>query len=165
MENIVARITADPIDAGAFVAAFPEPAHGAAVFFFGVVRNENHRRSVTAVSYDAHPRLAQRELERIAGELVATVGPSVKIRVTHRTGRLAVGEASVAIGVSTPHRAEAFAAARAVIEEIKKRLPVWKREHYADGESEWLRGHALCGHHGREATSSAPSATPGSSAR
>jgi molybdopterin synthase catalytic subunit len=83
--------------------------------------------------------MAERVLADIAME--AEGGTSgCELRVVHRTGELKVGEASVAIAISTPHRAEAFSAARYVIEEIKKRLPVWKHEHYADGAPAWVRG-------------------------
>lgn len=145
--NVRCDITAEPLDANAFSLSLAAPGHGAVTVFFGVVRDENLGRSVVAVSYDAHPALARRVLVAIAEEAAARAGASVHVHAIHRTGRLVVGEASVAIGVSTPHRAEAFDAARYVIEEIKKRLPVWKKEHYADGDSEWLRGHALCGAH------------------
>ena len=92
------------------------------------------------MEYEGYAAMAREQLAAIAVE-AAELARTDRLAAIHRLGTLVVGEVSVAIAVSTPHRAEAFAAARHVIEEIKKRLPVWKREHYLDREAEWLDGH------------------------
>ena len=120
--------------------------HGAQTFFFGAVRAENRGKMVIAVAYDAVPVLAEKILNEIAVECREQWGNDLHIRIEHRTGKLAVGELSVGIGVTSQHRDEAFLASRYIIEEIKVRVPIWKKEIYADGETEWLKGHALCQH-------------------
>lgn len=124
------------------------PSHGGIAVFYGVVRNLNHGRVVTAVSYESHKALAEKELNSIIGEARSKWGESLDAVVFHGTGRLRVGEISVGIGVSSPHRSEAFEACRYIIEELKVRIPIWKQEHYVDGDSEWLKGHELCQHGG-----------------
>jgi molybdopterin synthase catalytic subunit len=104
-----------------------------------VVRNENEGRGVAHLEYQAYAEMAERKLREIADEAIARWGTG-DIRVLHRVGRLEVGEASVGIAVASPHRAEAFEACRYVIDELKKRVPVWKREGYVDGETEWVPG-------------------------
>ena len=116
-------------------------AHGAQSLFLGVVRDEHEGRRVTAVTYEAFAPLAEKALAEIVAE--AESRWPVQVAAAHRLGRLAIGEASVGIAAGSPHRAEAFEACRFVIEEIKRRLPVWKKEHYSDGESRWLSGCAL----------------------
>lgn len=122
-----------------------DPAHGAFTSFAGVVRSRNLGRDVIAVSYDVFEPLAVATLRRIC-ERVEEAHRPVHIHVTHARGRLPVGEASVVIAVSTPHRKESFAACRAVIEALKHEAPIWKQEHYVDGDSEWVQGHSLCHH-------------------
>jgi molybdopterin synthase catalytic subunit len=111
-----------------------------------VVRNTNHGRQVQAVSYDAHPALAETCFREICQEASGRWGETLQVALIHRVGRLEVGEISVSIAIGLPHRDEAYQASRYVIEELKKRAPIWKKEHYIDGESEWLQGHALCSH-------------------
>lgn len=112
---------------------------GAVLLFLGVVRDHNDGRPVTGMEYEAYREMAEKVLEEIAVEVEKRWGTD-RIVVLHRIGTLEIGEASVAIAVSTPHRAEAYEASRYVIEEIKERLPVWKREHYEDGELRWVPG-------------------------
>lgn len=133
-----ARITSDPIDAAALLAQ-AGPADGAAVLFVGIVREENDGRPVSGMTYETYAALAAKELERILRDVTARTGVT-HLAAEHRTGDLAIGETSVAIVAASPHRAEAFEAARAVIEEIKQRLPVWKHEHYVDGADRWIEG-------------------------
>jgi len=121
------------------------PDCGASDLFFGMVRNRNHGRDVLAVQYDAYVPLAKAELRRISEEAFLMAKTEGTILIRHRTGKLKVGEVSVLIVALTPHRAEAFQVCRYVIEELKKRAPIWKKEFYQDGETEWLKGHALCG--------------------
>jgi molybdopterin synthase catalytic subunit len=133
------RVTTDPIDPAAVLADVGDAADGAVLLFLGTVRNHNDGRPVTGVRYDAYVEMAERVLSAIAREAAERLGTD-RIAVVHRIGELAVGEASVAIAVSSPHRAEAFDACRYVIEEIKQRLPVWKEERYIEGGSRWLDG-------------------------
>ena len=136
---IYASIVQDPIDPAAVFARVGGPEDGAAVLFVGTVRDHADGRSVRGMRYDAYDAMARQVLMEIAREAAERTG-SHRVAVVHRTGELAIGEPSVAIAVSHPHRAEAFEASRYVIEEIKKRLPVWKKEHYTDGEEEWVQG-------------------------
>jgi molybdopterin synthase catalytic subunit len=132
-------ITRDVIDPMAVLSLVGSPADGAAILFLGTVREENDGRSVSGMSYDAFVEMAEPVLREIAVEAAERAG-SDRIAVVHRIGELRIGEVSVAIAVSSAHRAESFDAARYVIEQIKVRLPVWKHEHYLDGESSWLAG-------------------------
>jgi molybdopterin synthase catalytic subunit len=116
-----------------------DPSDGAVVLFLGVVRDHAGGRPVTGMTYEVYRAMAGTILGDIARAAAARLGTD-HLAVIHRVGGLAVGEVSVAIAASSPHRAEAFAAARQVIEEIKGRLPVWKRERYADGEASWVSG-------------------------
>ncbi len=112
--------------------------HGAVVTFVGTVRAENHGRRVTALEYEAYEPLALRSFERIRDE-AGRYWPSVRLAVHHRTGRLAVGEASVVIAAASPHRGEAFAACRYAIERVKQIAPVWKKEFFEGGDV-WIEG-------------------------
>jgi len=141
--RIVSRVVSEPIEYEAVLREASAGGFGAQVVFWGVVRDENEGRPVVAVTYDAHPALAERTFRDIAVEACQRWGDDLSVVVIHRTGRLAVGEASVAVGVGSPHRDEAYLASRYVIEQLKVRSPVWKLEHYREGDSEWLRGHSL----------------------
>ncbi|MGH7663951.1 MAG: molybdenum cofactor biosynthesis protein MoaE [Gemmatimonadaceae bacterium] len=112
-------------------------ANGAAVLFVGTVRDVSEGRSVQGIEYSAYVAMAERELAAIVQEASDRYATSC-IVAEHRVGVLELGEASVAIAAAHVHRAEAFDAARFVIEQIKKRLPVWKREHFADGGRDWV---------------------------
>ncbi|WP_158497189.1 molybdenum cofactor biosynthesis protein MoaE [Micavibrio aeruginosavorus] len=115
---------------------------GAIDIFVGAVRNSHNGKDVVGITYDAHENLAEKVLRDICCEGQG-VWPGTHYAVEHYKGELPVGGISVAIAVSSPHRAESFEACRYVIEEIKRRLPIWKKEHYVDGKSEWLPGHSL----------------------
>lgn len=132
-----AALVDQPIDTAALIRAVADPGAGATALFLGTVRNVHEGRSVTGIDYHAYAAMATRQLAVIVAEAsqrYATCGISAE----HRVGHLALGEISVAIAASHERRAPAFAAARYVIEEIKRRLPIWKREHYADGTREWV---------------------------
>jgi molybdopterin synthase catalytic subunit len=120
--------------------------HGAEVSFFGIIRELNQGRKVRAVSYDIFVPLAEATFREIAQEALSKCGDSLRLLLIHRKGRLEVGEVAVAVVVSGPHRGETYEASRLIIEAIKHRAPIWKKEHYEDGESEWVQGHALCQH-------------------
>lgn len=113
-------------------------ANGATVLFLGTVRDVNDGRDVTGIEYTAYRSMAERELASIVAEAAARAHTS-DIAVEHRLGELSLGECSVAVAVAHPHRGEAFDAARYVIEELKRRVPIWKREQYVDGTREWVR--------------------------
>lgn len=134
-----AWITTDPIGAETVLPLVASEQHGAALVFLGIVRDHNEGRAVNGVHYEAYHDMAERTLREIAAEAVARVQPA-RIAVVHRIGELAVGDVSLAIAVSTPHRAEAFDACRYAIEELKQRLTVWKQERYAAGDARWLAG-------------------------
>jgi molybdopterin synthase catalytic subunit len=125
------------IDASALAAELAHATAGACVTFEGWVRNRNDGRAVLRLDYQAYARLAQSEGERILGE-AAQRFDIVAARCAHRVGSLAIGELAVWVGVSAGHRDAAFAACRYIIDEVKQRVPIWKNEHYADGESGWL---------------------------
>lgn len=112
---------------------------GAAILFLGTVRDHNDGRPVRGVRYEAYREMAVEVLAEIAGEASEMAGGG-RVAVVHRVGELRIGDVSVAVAVSSPHRAEAYAASRHVIEEIKKRLPVWKQERYVEGDERWLPG-------------------------
>jgi molybdopterin synthase catalytic subunit len=137
--NALCRITRDPIDAGALLASVTSPSDGAVLLFWGVVRDHHEGRSVRHLEYEAYAAMAEAELAAIVGE-ARVRWPVGEIAVVHRIGRLEIGEASVGIAVASPHRAEAYEASRYVIEELKRRAPIWKREGYAEGDRRWLEG-------------------------
>jgi molybdopterin synthase catalytic subunit len=132
-----ARLVHDPIDANALLRRVSNRSNGAVLLFLGVVRDVNDGRAVTGIEYSAYAPMAERELADIASEAARQFG-TTDIAIEHRLGELALAEVSVGIAVAHPHRGEAYAASRWVIEELKRRVPVWKREHYADGTREWV---------------------------
>lgn len=134
-----ARVTERPLDVPGLLARVGDPSDGAVLLFLGIVRNHAEGRSVSGMTYEAYREMAVETLATIAGEAAERLGTD-RVAVEHRTGDLEIGEASVAVAVSSPHRAEAYEASRFVIEEIKKRLPIWKREHFTDGEARWVEG-------------------------
>lgn len=130
-------ITEQPLDLGALIAAVRTDACGAVVAFLGVVRQvSDDERSVDGLTYEAYPAMAVPEMERIVAEAHARFG-ACNIAVVHRTGALKLGEASVAVAVGCAHRGAAFDACEYVIDELKSRVPVWKKEHYTDGDARW----------------------------
>lgn len=137
-------IVARPLDLQALVAEVAHPGAGAVASFVGTVRDANDGRAVTGIEYTVYEAMAIRELEAIAGAAVAQ-RPGLRLVVEHRAGTLAVGEASVVIAASHPHRAEALSAAALVLEELKRRVPIWKRELYVDGTREWVHAGSLRG--------------------
>jgi molybdopterin synthase catalytic subunit len=134
-----AQITRDPIDTTAVLDSVRDPGHGAVALFLGLVRDVNDERPVSGMRYDAYEAMALDVLREIVADAEREMGAG-EVAAVHRIGELAIGDVSVAIAVGSAHRAPAFDAARYVIEEIKRRLPVWKQEHYADGDVQWLAG-------------------------
>ena len=131
------RISRGEIDQAAELAALEDAGSGAVVSFCGRVRNHNKGRAVTRLEYECYEELAVSEGARVVAEAAESFGAS-RVRCVHRTGELAIGEPAVWVGVAAAHRDEAFAAARYVIDEVKKRVPIWKREHYPEGPAEWI---------------------------
>jgi molybdopterin synthase catalytic subunit len=127
----------DPLDPSRLLAEVASPGNGASILFVGTVRELNDGRRVAGIDYSAYRGMAERELGAIAAE-AATLFETTDLVVEHRLGTLEVGEASVVIAAAHPHRVRAFDAARYVIEELKRRVPIWKREHYDDGTREWV---------------------------
>ena len=132
----MACLTADPINVAALAAGVADAAHGAVATFTGIVRDHHQGRAVERLEYSAWPEMAESVAREILEEARRRWPVTVALR--HRTGVLAIGDVAVAVAVGGPHRAEAFDACRWVIEEIKARLPVWKREQYADGSVAWV---------------------------
>ena len=140
----VADITVEKLDPAAALDFVADPAFGGATLFLGRVRDLNHGRNVLGVSYDIHRPLALVRFAQIADEIERDVGAKVKLYIAHAHGRLDVGDVAVVIAAGTPHRAEAFLACRQAIEAVKHSAPIWKQEHYADGDSVWSEGCSLC---------------------
>lgn len=129
-------VTEEPLDVAAHERAVADPGAGAVVVFHGVVRDNDHGRGVTALEYEAHPSAAK-VLTEVAAEIAAD--PQVHaVAVSHRIGALGIGDVALVAAVSSKHRAAAFAACARLVDEVKDRLPVWKRQVFADGTEEWV---------------------------
>ena len=130
------EVTGTPLDLAAHEAAVADPRAGAVVSFQGVVRDHDHGRGVTLLEYEGHPSAAD-VLREVAAEIAAD--PDVyAVAVSHRVGVLKVGDVALVAAVSTAHRAAAFAACGRLVDEAKARLPIWKRQVFADGTDEWV---------------------------
>lgn len=142
------EVTQHPID----LATLLEPSlandseNGAQVVFAGTIRKHNRGRPVTGLSYDVFEPLALTLMQELIEEARTQWGQDLSILIRQRIGHLQVGEIGILIIVSSPHRDEAYLASRYLIEGIKHKIPIWKKEFYEDGESDWLEGHSLCGH-------------------
>jgi molybdopterin synthase catalytic subunit len=126
-------VTNDPIDLNELVRYVTDPEAGAIATFIGTTRNNNEGRKVIALDYEAYPEMAEKELARI-GEHARKQWPICRMAIVHRLGPVQIGDASVIIVVSSAHRDAAFAASRFAIEEIKKTVPIWKKEVFEGGE-------------------------------
>jgi molybdopterin synthase catalytic subunit len=133
------RLIDDRIDVGALIAEVSDPSCGAIAVFLGCVREMNEGRAVTGIAYSAYRAMATREMAAIADEAQAKHGVS-RLTIVHRLGLLELGDVSVAVVAAHPHRAPALDANRYVIEQLKRRVPIWKLEHYVDGTREWVAG-------------------------
>ncbi len=132
------KITSDPLDRDALVAAVAHPEAGGIVTFEGVVRNHARGKQIRYLEYEAYPEMAEEQFARIADEVQQRWGPA-RVAIWHRVGHLEIGEASVIVVVATAHRAEAFEACRYAIDTLKTTAPIWKKEVAEDGE-EWVEG-------------------------
>ncbi len=137
LEPLRVYVGVEPIDVNALLGMVADAGVGAVSLFLGTVRDVNDGRAVTGIEYEAYQPMAESELRAIASEVCAAV-PGLRLAVEHRVGTLSVGEVSVAIAAAHAHRAEALDAARTVIETLKRRVPIWKREQYVDGDRSWV---------------------------
>jgi molybdopterin synthase catalytic subunit len=142
----LATLMRSPIDPVRLVRAVSSPGNGAVILFLGAVRQVNDGRDVTGIDYAAYEAMALRELQAIVDEGAQRFDTS-DVVVEHRLGELTVEDISVGIAVGHAHRDAAYAVSRWVIEELKRRVPIWKREHYTDGTREWVdpSGHTAVG--------------------
>lgn len=137
-QAMLIRVTDQELDPREAIAAVASPSAGAINVFLGVVRNNNLGRSVNHLVYEAYPSMAEKLMGEVAEEAMERFGLEAAA-VFHRTGRLEIGETSLLIAISSGHRAESFEAGHWMVDEIKKRVPVWKKEVWSDGES-WIEG-------------------------
>lgn len=135
--SLMIRLTADPIDYHALTEAVRSPHCGAVVLFLGTVRDLTGDQVTEFLDYDAYPPMAEKKLAEVEAE-VRRRWPVGDVALVHRIGRLAVGEVSVAVAVSCPHRAQAFEAGRYAIDTVKEIVPIWKKENAPDGSGEWV---------------------------
>ena len=131
------RVTSESIDLETFRAGMLDRSCGAYVQFDGWIRDHNEGRAVLRLEYEVYEPLAVKEGERIIAEAVERFGVT-RVAAVHREGLMELSEVAVVVGVSSPHRDEAFEACRYIIDQLKVRLPIWKKEHYASGEAEWV---------------------------
>jgi molybdopterin synthase catalytic subunit len=130
-------VRSEPLSVDEVLRALRAPEVGGIALFIGTVRDHAGARSVVRLDYEAHPQLAVQEMARILTALRAE-HPGVRLAAVHRVGELAIGELAIVVGASAPHRAEAFAACRAAIEQIKETVPIWKKEWADDGSGSWV---------------------------
>jgi molybdopterin synthase catalytic subunit len=130
------ELRSEPLSIDEIQAAAADPAAGAVALFIGTVRDHDHGRGVTALSYSAHPS-AVTELGRVA-EKIAASHPIVSLAVAHRTGDLQIGDLAVVAAIGAAHRDAAFAACHALIDELKATVPIWKHQFFTGGDSEWV---------------------------
>jgi molybdopterin synthase catalytic subunit len=131
-------LTSDPIGLGPLLDSVQSPSRGGLACFLGTVRDHHGDREVLRLDYSAYVPMAEAELARIVAEAESRWDVAVAIR--HRIGSLEIGDAAVAVAAASGHRDEAFVACRYVIEEVKRRVPIWKKEYFADGTVEWVGG-------------------------
>ena len=129
-------LSEEPLNLPVLIASVESPERGGIACFLGLVRNHHGGREVLRLEYSAYAPMVEAECARIVAEVEARWQVGVALR--HRIGRLEIGDAAVAVAAASPHRDEAFVACRHVIEELKRRVPIWKREVYADGTVEWV---------------------------
>jgi molybdopterin synthase catalytic subunit len=139
-------LTESPLDLGELLASVQSPERGGVACFLGTVRNHHGGREVLRLEYSAYVPMVEAECARIVAETESRWQVAVALR--HRIGRLEIGDAAVAVVAASAHRDEAFVACRYVIEELKRRVPIWKQEVYADGRVEWVEAGGEAGKRG-----------------
>lgn len=145
------QLTDDAIDYAAVTEQVRSRAAGAVILFLGTVREMTDGQRTIALDYEAYPKMAEAKLAELEAE-ARSRWPVIEIAIVHRLGRLALGEVSVAVAVSTPHRAQAFEAGQHLIDRLKVVVPIWKKENWSDGTTEWV-------HPGLTDSSSCPSSS------
>lgn len=130
-------LTHEPIDTAALTESVRDHAAGAIVLFLGTVRELTDDKRTLALDYEAYPEMAQAKLEELANTARAD-WPITDLGIIHRLGHLELGDVSVAVAVSCPHRIDAFEAGRFLIDQLKETVPIWKKENFADGTTEWV---------------------------
>jgi molybdopterin synthase catalytic subunit len=138
-ESMLVRLTEEPLDPVEALAFVQAASAGGVVLFAGTVRDHSDAGTVSGLDYEAWSEMAESRMADIGLEILDR-WPVTRVALLHRTGRLDIGETSVLVCCSAPHRAEAFEAARYGIERIKQDVPIWKKEHLASGEAEWVMG-------------------------
>lgn len=133
----MSRVTQEPIDYSSLVEEVRNHASGAVVLFLGTVREMSEGREVSGLTYDAYPEMAEAKLAEVIQQ-AADRWVLERVAVVHRYGSLALGDIAVAVVTASAHRAESFEAARWIMDTIKKVVPIWKKEHWADGNPEWV---------------------------
>jgi molybdopterin synthase catalytic subunit len=132
----LAELRDTPLSVDEVLSAVADPAAGGIALFVGTIRDNDHGRGVTRLGYSSHPSAAA-ELRQVAEKVAATF-EAVAVAAVHRVGDLGVGDIAVVVAVACPHRGTAFDACRALIDELKQGVPIWKHQQYADGGSEWV---------------------------
>ena len=140
------KVTSNPIDLAAFRQNMLDETCGAYVQFDGWVRNHNEGQQVLRLEYEVYETLAVKEGGKIIAEAIERFGVK-KATAVHRNGLMELSDVAVVVGVSSPHRDEAFDACRYIIDQVKVRLPIWKKEHYASGKTEWVNCQRCAQHH------------------
>ncbi|MBC19932.1 MAG: molybdopterin converting factor [Planctomycetaceae bacterium] len=135
--NVEIELTKTTIDTTRALEAVATERAGAVLLFLGTTRKVTAGRETASLDYTAYEPMARAQMEKLAAEAMAR-WPIEHVAITHRIGHLEVGEVSVAIALSAPHRAEGFSAGQWLIDTLKERVPIWKRENWADGQSEWV---------------------------
>ena len=135
-------ISKNPLDLQRILDESEDPSCGGLVIFSGTIRDHNEGKDVEGISYDAHPELASKVLEELEHEVLKKFDIK-QCRLQHRIGHIGLGEPSVYVVTRSVHRADAFEAAKYAIDELKERAPIWKEEHYADGQKEFLKGQPM----------------------
>lgn len=138
-ERVLIQVGAEPIGADRAVEFVGDPGAGGTCVFLGTVRDHSESGDVTGLTYEAWEELAETRLREIADEMVSN-WPVRRVALLHRVGELAIGEVSVVVACSAPHRAEAFEACRHGIERLKQDVPIWKKESLASGDAHWVMG-------------------------
>ena len=137
--SVLTRVQEAPLSLDEAAEAVADPAAGAVCIFTGTVRDHSDAGDVTGLTYEAWRELAERRLRELAGEILER-WPARRVAIVHRVGALGVGETSVIVAVSAPHRAEAFEACRHGIERLKEDVPIWKKEGLVTGDAHWVMG-------------------------
>jgi molybdopterin synthase catalytic subunit len=138
-DRVLTRVQSEPLSLDEAADAVADPAAGAACIFSGTVRDHSDAGDVTGLTYEAWHELAEQRLRELADDILQR-WPARRVAIVHRVGELSVGETSVIVAVSAPHRADAFEACRHGIEQLKRDVPIWKKEGLVTGDAHWVMG-------------------------